>query len=446
VRVIVIGVGDVGRHIAETLSAERHDVTVVDQDPARVETVQAELDALVIAGNGASPKFLSEIGAKDADLLCAVTQRDEVNVIAALAAHQLGARRTAARVRDTDYFGPDQSFSRDVLGIDFVIHPERATAEDLAEAILLPGAVHVEYFAGGRVGVAESIVSMRSPLVGNPLQQRKMVRPHGIVAILRDGRAVPADPMHRPKAGDHLLVAAARDDLEPSVTYAAGHTGKVRDVLIFGAGRVGLPLARRLAATGRLQATLMEADGERARYVAEQLRGVTVLHEEGLSKDALLAQGVDRVGAFVACTGDDRVNLLAALHAKQLGADLCLAVVSRDEYMPLVDALGIDAAFSPRLVTAEAILRSVRGENVEAMHLLWGGAEILEVSVDPGSQAEGRSVAAAESLAHTYLVALVRGDRVLMPGDQVKIEGGDRVLVFNTRRGVADVKRAFTAA
>jgi trk system potassium uptake protein TrkA len=422
VRVIVIGVGDVGRHIAETLSAERHDVTVVDQDPARVEAAQAELDALVIAGNGASPKFLKEIGVKDADLLCAVTQRDEVNVIAALAAHQIGATRTAARVRDTDYFGPDESFSRDVLGIDFVIHPERATAEDLAESIMLPGAVHVEYFAGGRVGVAESIVSMRSPLVGNPLQQRRMVRPHGIVAILRDSRAVPADPLHRPKAGDHLLLAAARDDLEPSVTYAAGHIGKVREVLVFGAGRVGLPLARRLEATGRFRVTVMEADAERARYVAEKLRGVTVLHEEGLSKDALLAQGVDRVGAFVACTGDDRVNLLAALHAKQLGADLCLAVVSR------------------------AILRSVRGENVEAMHLLWGGAEILEVSVDHGSQADGRDVSAAESLAHTHLVALVRGDRVLMPGDGVRVQGGDRVLVFNTRRGVADVKRAFAAA
>jgi trk system potassium uptake protein len=154
-RVIVIGIGEVGQ-LARTLSAERHDVTIVDRDAARVDAMQGELDALVIPGNGASPKFLRDIGAGKADLVCAVTQSDEANVIAALAAHQIGAGRTVARVRDPDYFGTDGSFARDVLGIDFVIYPERATAEDLAQAILLPGAVHVEFFGEGRVAVARS--------------------------------------------------------------------------------------------------------------------------------------------------------------------------------------------------------------------------------------------------------------------------------------------------
>jgi trk system potassium uptake protein TrkA len=445
-RVIVIGAGDVGRHIAETLSIERHDVTVVDMDARRVDVAQRELDALVMVGNGASPKFLQEIGANNADLLCAVTERDEVNVIAALAAHQLGAARTAARVRDPEYFGPGESFSRDVLGIDFVIHPERATAEDLAQAILLPGAVHVEYFADGRVGVAECILTMRSPLIGNPLRDRTMVRQHEVVALLRDGRAVPADPGHRPKAGDHVLVSAARDDLEAVVRHIAGHVAKVRDVVVFGAGRVGLPLATRLEAEERFGITVIEPDADLARQAAEQLPRTTVLHEEGVAKQALLAHGVDRAGAFAACAADDRTNLLVTLHAKQLGAGVCLAVVSREEYMPLVDALGIDAAYSPRLVTAEAILRSVRGAHVHAMHLLWGGAEILEVSVEPGCLADGKSVAATRNMASTRPVALVRNGRVLMPEDDQQVRGGDRVLVFNTRQGVSDLKRAFGAA
>src|SRR5215210_7421626 len=156
-RVIVIGAGDVGRHIATTLSAERHDVTVVDQDAERVAALRSELDALVVAGNGASPKVLADLGAADADLVCGVTQSDEANIIAALAGHQIGAKRTVARVRDADYFGKDESFARDVLGIDFVVHPERATAEDLAEAIVLPGAVHVEHFGDGRISIAETI-------------------------------------------------------------------------------------------------------------------------------------------------------------------------------------------------------------------------------------------------------------------------------------------------
>jgi trk system potassium uptake protein TrkA len=445
-RVIVIGLGEVGQHIGRTLSAERHDVTIVDRDAARVEAMQGELDAMVLAGNGASPRFLGEIGAGEADLLCAVTQSDEANVIAALAARQLGAKRTVARVRDPDYFGGDESFSRDMLGIDFVIHPERATAEDLAEAVLLPGAVHVEHFADGRVTVAESILTDRSPLIGHALRERGMVRPHSIFGIIRDGRTLAAEPGYRPKRGDHVLVAAARDEMGATIAHVAGRASDVGDVVIFGAGRIGLPLARHLEAVGGVRITVMERDPERARYVAERLRAAMVLHEEGVGKDALLAHGVDRAGAFVASAGDDRSNLLAALHAKQVGADLSVAVVSREEFVPLVDALGIDAAFSPRLVTAEAILRAVMGEHVRAMHLLVGGAELLEVEAEAGCRAEGRTIEQVDSMAWTHVAAVVRDGRVLMPDPAERILAGDRVLVFSPRRGVQDVRRTFTAA
>jgi trk system potassium uptake protein len=444
-RVIVIGLGEVGQNIARTLGVQAHKVTIVDRDVARVEAMQGELDALVIAGNGASPKFLREIGAGDADLLCAVTDSDEANVIAALAAHQLGAKQTVARVRDAEYFGEDESFSRDVLGIDFVIQPERATADDLAEAVLLPGAVHVEHFADGRVTVAESILTERSPLLGRALRERAMRTPHSIVGIIRDGRTLAAEPGQRPKPGDRVLVAAAREHIAATVAYVAGRAPEVRDVVIFGAGRVGLPLARKLRAAGRFRLTVMERDAERARLVAEGLEGVTVLHEEGVGKDALLAHGVDRAGAFVACAGDDRANLLAALHAKQVGAELCLSVVSREEFLPLVDALGIDAAVSPRLVTAEAILRAVRGENVHAMHLLLGGAEVLEVEVQPGCRAEGRTVEQAGSMARTHVAAIVRDGAVLMPEAGGRVRAGDRVIVFSPRQGLTDVGRTFNA-
>jgi trk system potassium uptake protein TrkA len=445
-RVIVIGAGEVGQNIARTLSAERHDVTIVDQDEARVEAIQGQLDALALAGNGASPKFLRELRAGEADLVCAVTQRDEVNVIAALTARQLGAQHTVARVRDDDYFGGDEAFSRDMLGIDFVIHPERATAEDLAEAVALPGAVHVEHFADGRLSVAESVLTERSPLIGRALRERKMVRPHAVVGLIRDGRTLAAEPGQRPKRGDHVLIAAAREDIGATVAYIAGQTAEVHDVVIFGAGRIGLPLARQLETADRFHVTVIERDAERARVVAELLGGSIVLHEDGMSKDALLAHGVDRADAFVACAGDDRSNLLTALHAKQIGADFCLAVVSREDFVPLVDALGIDAAFSPRLVTAETILQSVRGENVHAMHLLLGGAEVIEVEADFGCRADGRTVEQVDSLSWGHVAAIVRDGKVLMPDPAERIKAGDRVVVFSPRRGVADVDRVFNAA
>lgn len=444
-RVIVIGLGEVGQHIVRTLSRERHDVTIVDVDAARVEAMQGELDALLIAGDGASPAFLRRLGVGDADLLCAVTQSDPVNVIAALVARQLGARQTVARVRDPQYFGDDPSFARDELGIDFVISPERATADDLAEAILLPGAVHVEYFADGRVAVAESVLTHRSPLVGQPIGNRRVVRPSMVVGLIRDGRALAAEAGHRPKIGDHVLVSAAREDIEPVVAHVAGHARRVRDVIVFGGGRIGLLLARRLEESRNFNVTIMERDAERARQVAEQLHGSTVLHEEGVSKDAMLAHGVDRAGAFVACAGDDRTNLLAALHARQLGAGLSLAVVSREEFTPLVDALGIDGAFSPRLVTAEAILRTVRGPNVHAMYLLGGGAELVEIQAAGGCQAEGRTIAAVCSDARTHVAAVVRDGRVLIPEPDQRVQSGDRLVLFNARQGVAQLRNVFEA-
>lgn len=444
-RVIVVGAGEVGQHIAGTLSAERHDVTVFDRDESRVEALQGTLDALVVAGNGASPKLLREQGAGRADLVCAVTQSDETNVIAALAAHQLGARRTVARIRDDDYFGGDESFAHDVLGIDFVVHPERATADNLVEAIQLPGAVHVAHFAKGRVVVAESVLTDLSPLVGAPLRDRRIVHPNFVFGLIRDGRAIATEAFHRPKVGDHVFVAASRDHIGAVVGHLAGHTRKVRDVIVFGAGRIGLPVSRRLEATGDVRVTVMERDFERARYVAERLPKATVLVEEGIGREALLAHGVNRVGAFVACAGDDRANLLAAMHAKGLGANLCLAVVSREEFAPLVDALGIDGAFSPRLVTAEAILHSIRGESVQGVYLLHGGAEVLEVELEPGCAGDGLSLAKTESRAHTHVAAVVRGDRVLFPNADAPLRGGDRLLLFNARRGVADVRSTFVA-
>jgi trk system potassium uptake protein TrkA len=273
-----------------------------------------------------------------------------------------------------------------------------------------------------------------------------MVRPNFIFGLIRDGKAVAAEPYHLPKRGDHVLVAAAREHIGEVVGHLAGRTPTARDVIVFGAGRIGLPLAYRLESEEGIRVTVMERDPERARYAAERLARNSVVIEEGVEKDVLLAHGVDHARAFVACAGDDRANLLAAMHANQLGAELCLAVVSREEFTPLVDALGIDAAFSPRLVTAEAILRSVRGGNVHAMYLLLGGAEVLEVQAEPGCRAEGRSVQDAAKRAHTRVAALVRDGKVIIPHGDERVESGDRMVIFNAIRGVADVGSTFGAA
>lgn len=442
-KTIVIGGGEVGVNVARTLSADGHDVTVVEIDPVRCATLQGEIDALVIEGSGGSPRVLEQVDAGSADLLAAVTRNDEANLIAALSARQLGTQITVARVRDPDFFGPDESFARDVLGIDFVIDPDRATASDIADAISLPGAVTVEYFGDGRLAVAEIIVTEASPLLGVELAERERPHPAYIVGLARDGEESLIRPEVVPQVGDHLLVAIPTDHARAAVAHLAGGTREVRGCVIFGGGKIGLRLARILQAT-RMKVTLLEREATRARYLAEQLPRVTVLHDEGVSREAQEAAHVDEADAFVACAGDDRANLLAALNAKRLGADLCMSIVSREEFTPLIDALAIDASFSPRLITAEAILRFVHTQSVRAIHLLRSGFEVIELEAEEGAQIVGKGIGETQGMLSGCRVgAILRGDDAMIPQKGLEIRPGDRVLMLGVEGALSGVEPFF---
>src|ERR687898_47869 len=294
---VIIGAGEVGLNTARMLSHEGHSVVLVEQDEKLVEKATEELDALVIAGNGANPKLLDEAGIKSSDLLVAASNSDEVNIIACLAAKAQGVSRTVARIHNPDYYEPGEPFAREMLGIDFIIHTEQMAALEIKEALLVPGAINVDSFAEDTIEVAEVILNEGSEAVGRALE----------------------------KAGMSVRV--------------------------------------------------IERDESRARYVASQLRKGFVLHDEGISRDFLLQEGVDRTDAFVAVTGDDRANLLAAMYARQLGARMTIAGISRGEFAPLADALGVDLTISPRMLAAEAILRFVRKGEVIDVALLASGAE-----------------------------------------------------------------------
>ncbi len=447
-RVIVVGAGEVGVNLARTLGTDGHEVTIIENSSGRCGTLEGELDALVVEGNGASPRVLREIGLARIDLLAAVTQIDEVNLIAAMGAKQLNPEMTTvARVRDPDFAleDEDDESSRGPFGIDFVIDPDDATAKDIAEAVLLPGAVSVEYFGDGRLGLAEVIVSEESPLAGKALSERERLEPSYIVGWTRAGNAKLAKGEDVLLAGDHLIVAAAREHLAPTVARFAGKARAVKRCIVFGGGRIGTRLAQILESTP-VRVTVLEREAEQARRVAERLGATLVLHEEGVSRDALLQSGVGEADAFIASAGDDRANLLAALNAKRLGADLCLSVVSREEFVPLVDALDIDAAFSPRLITAEAILRFVHTRALRAMHFLRSGFEALELEVEEGASIVGREIGRTGGVLRGCRVgAVLRDGEVLIPQVGTELRAGDRVLMLGVDGTLAGVEPAFAA-
>lgn len=443
-RALVIGAGEVGMNVARTLSADGHEVTVVEKNPRRCDQTRDDLDALVIEGNGASPRMLRHLHAGSFDLLAAVTAIDEVNIIAALAAHQLGVKTTIARVRDPDFLGSDSAFARGVLGIDFVIDPDRAAAADIAEAIKLPGAVSVEYFGDGSLALAELIVTDSSPLCGVKLKDRKRPHPAFIIGLTRNGEASLTRPDMVPQPGDHLLVTSPREYIRSSIAHLAGTVREVKHAVIFGGGKIGLELGRHME-KAKIRTTILERDRDRARVIAEKLPKAIVIHDEGVSQDVQLSAGVGDADVFVACAGDDRANLLAAMNGKRIGADLSMATVSREEFTPLVDALGVDAAFSPRLITAEAILRFVHTRSVKAMHLTRTGFEAMELEVRPGAEIVGMAVGETHGkLSHCRVGAILHEDEVSIPQRGHQISAGDRLLMLGPVGTLTDVEPFFS--
>jgi trk system potassium uptake protein len=441
-RTVIIGAGEVGFNTARMLSQEGHDVVLVEQDEALVERASEQLDALVIQGNGASPKLLKEAGIQRSDLLIAASSSDEVNIIACLAAKSQGVPRTAARIHNPDYYDTRDPFARDMLGIDFVIHTEQMAAEEIKEALLVPGAINVESFAEDSIEVAEVILNEGSPAVGRALRDVRLPKGSLMVGVVRHGEALVPRGGTVLERRDHVLLISGGRHISEAVKAVSTDTAPVKEVTIYGGGRIGLKLALALEGVG-ISVRVIERDEARARYVASQLRKGFVLHDEGISRDFLLQERVDRTDAFVAVTGDDRANLLAAMYARQLGARMTIAGISRGEFAPLADALGVDLTISPRMLAAEAILRFVRKGEVIDVALLESGAEMIELRVPESCRVAGRALSEVGFPEGAIVGALLRDGDVVIPTGKEVLRPGDDAVVFTVEDAIDEVERLF---
>ena len=443
-RTVIIGAGEVGTNAARLLSREGHDVVLIEQDEVLVERLAEQLDALVIHGNGASPKVLTEAGIKKSELLVAATTSDEVNIIACLTAKTQGVPRTVARLHNPDYYDPQEPFARDILGIDFVIHTEQMAAEEIKGTLLVPGAINVDAFAGGNIEVAEVVLDEASPAVGRALRDVRLPEQSLMVGLVRRGKVLVPRGDTVLEQGDHVLLISGRQRISEVVDVVATDTEPVEDVTIYGGGRIGLRLAQALEGVG-MSVKVIERDEVRARYVASQLKKGLVLHADSLSRDFLLQERVDRTDAFVAVTGDDRANLLAAMYARQLGARITIAGMSRGEFAPLADALGVDLTISPRQLAAEAILRFVRKGEVIDVALLEEGAEMIELRVPERCQVAGRPLSEIGFPEGAIVGALLRDGEVIIPTGKEVLRPGDDAVVFTVEEAVDEVERLFAS-
>ncbi len=445
-RIIIIGAGEVGFHLARRLSEEGQDVVMIESSPERAEVVSAQLDVLTITGNGASLGILEQAGIQNARLVLAVTSRDEVNVLACLAASRYDVQFKVARVSNPEYYHERSALSREHLGIDLMINPERECAWETFQLLNSEAATDLARFADGRVQLIGLRVREGAAVADISLADldRKLEGHHYVtVGIVRNGRTIVPDGSSRIEAGDQIYVLTPPAEM-PQIPPLAGYADhKLKRVMIAGGSEEALHLARHLEEHS-VSCTILDTDRRRCLELAEQLPRSLILNADATDLELLEMEGVEGVDGFVAFTGNDETNMLASLLARTAGARKVISLIHKFEYMRLVTKVGIDAAVSARQSTVNAILRYVRRGNVQSVATLKGiDAEAMELKVSPGAPITRARLADVGFPEHAVIGAIIRGGEVIMPRGHDVVQEDDRVIVFTLPAAIPEIERLF---
>ena len=429
-RIIIIGAGKVGFKLAEKLSHEKHEVLVIEQNEDRRKILQEHLDVLVSGGNGASPLVLSDVGITNTDLLIAVTDQDEVNMLACMVGKRAGVARTIARVRSPEYVQKDQALFREWMGIDLLINPEMVTALEILQILKTPAALDVEEFAEGLVRLLEVNLRVNSPFAN--IQLKNLTLPPNIlvVGILRQDKMIIPNGSDMLLPDDHVFFIGEHDAIIEFESNFTQKLSKVERVLIIGAGRVGRNLAVLLEQSG-ISVKIIDRDPERCEATACLLNKGIVLNGDGTDIDLLTQEGAGEADAIVCLTNDDKLNLLVALLAKRLGAKKTFVRVGRTEYVSIMQQVGVDVALSPQIITAGAILRFIReGDMVSFMLFEGAKAEAMEIIVPSNAKITRTPLHEVQFPDQALIGMVVRGATAMIPDGNTILQSGDRAVIF----------------
>jgi trk system potassium uptake protein TrkA len=449
-KIIILGAGQVGGTLAENLVGENNDITVVDNDAERLRQLQDKFDLRVVQGHASHPRVLREAGAEDADMLVAVTNSDETNMIACQIAYLLfNTPSRIARIRSAEYIKEDRLFANDAIPVEHLISPEQLVINYIHKLVEYPGALQVVNFADDKVSLVAVNAYYGGPLVGNALSSLREHMPHietRVAAIFRQDRPIRPQDSTIIEAGDEVFFVAATEHIRAVMSELQRLEKPYKRLMIVGGGNIGFGLAKILESEHSIK--LIERNARRAEELAEMLQDTIVFCGDASDQQLLSEEHIEQIDLFIAVTNDDEANIMSAMLAKRLGAKKVIVLIQRRAYIDLVQGGVIDIAVSPQQATISALLGHVRkADIVNVATLRRGIAEAIEAVAhgdEKTSRVVGKTIDEIKLPPGTTIGAVVRGDEVIIRNVSTVIEQGDHVIMFlSDKKYISDVERLF---
>ena len=449
-KIIILGANQVGSTLAETLANEANDITVVDADTERLRELKDHIDISTVAGHPSLPDVLEKAGGQDADMIIAVTESDEINMVACRVAYSLfQTPKKICRIRASSYLVSDKLFGQHGLAVDTVISPELIVSSDIERLLDLPGSLQVLDFADGKVQLVAVKAYYGGPLVG---QEIRLLRQHmpsvdtRVAAIFRKDRPIIPEGSTVIEAGDEVFFVAAQKDIRACMSELRRMDKPYKRLMIAGGGNIGMRLAQ--SVEDRYQVKIIERNLERCSLISETLNNAIVLNGEASQRDLLIEENIADTDVFLALTNDDEANIMSSLLAKRLGAKKVMTLINNSAYVDLVQGGEIDIAISPQQATIGKLLAHVRRGDVVNVHSLRrGAAEAMEAIAhgdEASSKVVGKAIEDIDLPEGTTIGAIVRNDEVLIAHDNTVVEPDDHVILFLVdRKRIPEVERLF---
>jgi len=445
-RIVIAGAGEIGFFLAKRLSFEKHHLALIDTDANKCARAREQLDVSVIQGSASSQSVLQKAEIHSADMLIAVTGVDEVNILACLIASKLGVERKIARVRNPGFLNSSSPVKPADLGVDLFIHPEEEAVAAIVRLLMRSAASEIIELEGGKVLMVGLKLDGGYPNLNKQLkdigseEQRKSFR---VVAILKGGKTIIPTGSDTLSRNDEIFVITKKENLRDVLALTGKAEQKLETLMILGGGMIGCGLAAALEKKG-LDITLVEADRERSLQVAGQLKKTLVVQSEGTAVDILVAEGLLERDAFVAVTPEDETNIITCLLAKHLGIQKAIALVNREQYLPLMPIIGVDSTVSVRLSAARTILNFIRRREVLSIASFNDiEAEVIEFMISRANKLTGKPLRQVKIPEGALIAAIIRKGEVLVPYGSSTVQEGDKVILFALPKAFALMQRDF---